>query len=133
MKTVLGKTLAAVLSVFALILIILSLSACGTYYGTYSDGVLGYTAYGNGVTVVCCAEEAEEVEIPSTFYCDEKSLPVTAISSRAFSKCSNLKKVKIPASVVSIEQSAFTGCLNITDLEISQDNPVYRSAGNCII
>ena len=46
-----------------------------------------------------------EIAIPAEI----EGLPVTRISSHAFSRCSNLASVTIPESVTSIDKAAFSG------------------------
>ena len=80
---------------------------------------------------------------------------VTTIEHGAFFQCFSLEKVILSDSVVRIESNAFTSCriktLNIgsgvtyistdsfggidelEEITISEDNPSYRSSGNCII
>ena len=46
---------------------------------------------------------------------------------------STLKSIEIPASVTYIESGVFAFCDNLTSITVAQNNPVYHSAGNCII
>ncbi len=58
---------------------------------------------------------------------------VTSIGSRAFYNCDLLTAVTIPASVTSIGYRAFYGCSALASIEVQSGNPVYHSAGNCLI
>ena len=44
-----------------------------------------------------------------------------------------LEKVTIPDSVTSIDNAAFFGCANLKTVLIDENNPVFHSAGNCVI
>ena len=66
----------------------------------------------------------KSVEIPKS---------VTSIGDWAFSGCSGLKSITIPDSVTSIGEDAFSGCSSLQEIIVAEGNPVYHSAGNCII
>ena len=47
-----------------------------------------------------------------------KGVPVTIIGNNAFMDCSNIKKVVIPNSIISIEWRAFRDCKNLKEITI---------------
>ena len=55
---------------------------------------------------------------------------VTSIGAYAFA-FTNMPSVIIPKNVTSIGQGAFSGCPNLTSVQIDDGNPVYDSRGNC--
>ena len=65
-----------------------------------------------------------EIELPGT---------VTTIGDFAFWYCGGVREVHIPASVTSLSGSAFNKCISLRTLTVDEENPVYRSEGNCII
>ena len=58
---------------------------------------------------------------------------VTSIGERAFDGCGGLTSITIPDSVTSIGDRAFDGCTGLTAIVVEEGNPVYHSAGNCLI
>ncbi len=67
------------------------------------------------------------------------SIPETVaeIGMAAFNGCSSLCEVTIPASVETIGNSfsgaLFGRCVNLTTVIVAENNPTFRSEGNCII
>ena len=55
------------------------------------------------------------------------------ICSSAFSGRTSLTSVTIPDSVTSIGNSVFCDCTSLTSITVADGNPVYHSAGNCLI
>lgn len=53
-------------------------------------------------------------EIPETY----NNKPVTVIGEFAFSSISNLKEIKLPTSIISIENGAFMNCTNLEKINI---------------
>ena len=81
------------------------------------DGVIGERAFARCINLT-------SVVIPDS---------VTSIGKDAFSGCSGLKSITIPDSVTSIGEYAFSGCSSLQEIIVAEGNPVYHSAGNCII
>lgn len=58
---------------------------------------------------------------------------VTSITDGAFYYLDSLKNVKIPNKITSIGAENFGFCPNIETVTVDAGNPVYHSAGNCLI
>lgn len=58
---------------------------------------------------------------------------VTSIREYAFARCKSLSSVHISAGVRVIESDILLGCINLTEIDVAKENPVYHSAGNCLI
>ena len=87
-----------------------------------SDGKQIVTKY-NGT-----AKETEVV-IPAEW----EGYPVTAIDTKAFYDSQYVISITIPDSVTYIAEDAFGHCENLESIIVLSGNPVYHSAGNCII
>lgn len=68
------------------------------------------------------------IEIPSII----NGKTVVSIGANAFAN-QQIVSLVIPASITSIGNNAFFGCDNVTNITIDNDNPIYKSDGNCII
>ena len=82
----------------------------------------------NGVTVIepntfAACPSLTEITIPQN---------ITTIEYNAFAVC-GFTEITIPKSVTSIGESAFRGCSDLSVLTVEAGNPVYHSAGNCVI
>ena len=58
---------------------------------------------------------------------------VTSIGDYAFYLCDELTSITIPAGINIIGDDAFRGCSGLTSITVATGNPVYHSAGNCLI
>ena len=76
--------------------------------------VLKYTAINNSTEYEVTGYTSVDANlvIPSTYY----GKPVTSIGKSAFSRCSSLESIAIPASVTSIGNSAFYKCTSLTKI-----------------
>ncbi len=100
---------------------------------------------GDSAFVDCCV--LTEITIPSNMTSIENhvfsgcsalteiTIPegVTSIESFAFWDCRGLAKIIIPSCVTNIEEGVFGGCSGFDSIEVSLENPVYYSEGNCLI
>ncbi len=77
-----------------------------------------------GERAFACCEKLEEIDIPAG---------VEVIGKEAFSDCHSLKKIHISETVTSIGKGAFDDCGDIEEITVAENNPVYRSRGNCLI
>ena len=80
----------------------------------------------------CCAYlsdmTVENLKVPSEY----AGFSVIGLCSDSYEN-HTLKSIEIPASVIYIDSGVFAFCDNLTSITIAQNNPVYHSAGNCII
>ena len=58
--------------------------------------------------------------------------PVTMIESFAFMDCTGLTSVTIPASVVALAISPFSGCTNLASITVDENNPEFASEGGIL-
>ncbi|MBN2683757.1 MAG: leucine-rich repeat domain-containing protein [Pontiellaceae bacterium] len=87
----------------------------------YED--LSYTSDGTSITITDCSTSATNVVIPATI----DNLPVTAIGSYALRDCTSLTSIAIPASVISIRNSAFSRCTCLACIDVDGANPSFSS------
>ncbi len=58
---------------------------------------------------------------------------VKSIGNKAFRWCVGLTNITIPENVTNIGECAFSSCDNLSSITVSEGNPIYHSAGNCLI
>ncbi len=114
----------------------------GTYY-TYMGHIFGSPSYSYNSRYV--PETLKSVTIlggsidSRAFYgCDSLTsvtlgAGVTGIGYNAFYSCGGLTSLTIGSGVTGIGDYAFEGCSGLTSITVGSGNPVYRSAGNCLI
>jgi hypothetical protein len=91
-----------------------ALTAAAAIHGQTAPDGIRYERNGGGVTVIRYAGKAAALVIPPEI----SGLPVTSIRLGAFSGCTDLTSVSIPASVTSIGAYAFSGCTGLTGVSI---------------
>lgn len=94
-----------------------------------ADGNPSYYSAGN-----CLIDSAAKSVIAG---CSSSVIPdsedVTSIADSVFYYFVNLKNVKIPSNVTSLGVENFSFCSNIETVTVASGNPVYHSAGDCLI
>ncbi len=95
------------------------------HYPDSSADVLEYKIINDEAVITGCDVSASgEIKIPETL----SGAPVTTIKDYAFYFCDGIEKVSIPASVTTIEPSAFyTAYGTIKGITVDNANPVYSS------
>jgi hypothetical protein len=68
------------------------------------------------------------VVIPSSY----KGKPVTIIGTHAFIDCTDITSITIPASVVALAISPFSGCTNLARIIVDENNPSFASEGGIL-
>ena len=58
---------------------------------------------------------------------------ITEIEDHAFIGCTGLKSITIPKSVTTIGRSAFEDCKGLVELDVSEENPVYKSVNGMLL
>ena len=95
-----------------------------------TDGYFTYTVENGEATLVRVdSATSGDIVLPDSF----EGAPLTAIGLYAFNSCYDMTGITIPASVVNIETSGLSSCEDLVSITVDEDNPVYHSAGNCII
>lgn len=109
-------------------------TACGAKL-PYTDG-LRFEEIDNGnAFAVVYVDRVSDVNIVIPAYHEGK--PVTALKGLLTSgdNVSELRiaSIEIPATVTSVDPRAFAGCTALNAIKVAADNPVYHSAGHCLI
>lgn len=74
-----------------------------------------FVKVGDGYHIIKYNGTDEELMLPTEY----EGLPVTGIDNNAFSGCTTLKRVRIPASIINIDARAFYNCSNLEDAYFS--------------
>ncbi len=103
-------------------LIVALLAATGAWAQEFTDNGLKYTVTDAATHTVeltgYVTKPTGALTIPATVTNEDTEYSVTSIGSRAFSSCSSLTEVNIPASVTNIGSSAFSSCYNLKAVTI---------------
>lgn len=91
------------------------------------DGI-AYEMMDDMETARVIGSQTQEALIPESVTISGHTLRVTSIADGAFSTDTMLTRVRIPASVVEIGQTAFKGCFNLEEISVSEQNDNYCSA-----
>ena len=82
------------------------------------DGVL-YAVSGSAVSLVCCPQGvAGAYEMPDD---------VTGLGAYAFENCGKITSLSVPEGVTALPLTAFAGTTAMTDIDVADDNPAFKS------
>lgn len=99
------------------------------FVGAEKDGIINtFFGYIFGAT----SYSMNSATVPASL----KNVKITSdkkIAAYAFSGCSTIESISIPASVVTIEAHAFNDCYGLKAMTVEAENPKYHSEGNCLI
>ena len=138
-------TLAVLLSLMSMATITVGAAIEGDFEYELIDGgtaveITGYTGAGGDVTIpsIIAGKPVTSIGYDAFSQCTSLTsvtIPnsVTTIGSSAFWTCISLTSIAIPNSVTSIGKAAFGYCTSLTSITVKIGNPVYHSAGNCLI
>lgn len=71
-----------------------------------------------------CGSNASSITVPEG---------VNTVGVRAFAECKNLHSVSLPSTVSEIGADVLRDCPSLVSISVADANPVYLSAGNCLI
>ena len=107
---------------------------------TISSGEIGAEMFqrNNTLEQITIGSGVKVVGESAFTYCDNlKKIIVNEgvkrIESNSFSHCENLTSITIPASVENIGERTFGYNVKLEEIQISEENIVYKSEGNCIL
>ncbi len=72
-----------------------------------------------------------DITIPDTITYNSNTYTVTSLADEAFSGCTNLTSISIPASVTSIGSNIFCRCDALETITVASGNSTYDSRDNC--
>lgn len=91
---------------------------------TTADGIFEYEVLEDGtISITGYRGTDTEVIIPETI----EGKKVTSIGERAFSQCTELTTINIPANVGEIRATTFYGCSNLKEINVDKDNKNFYS------
>ncbi len=93
---------------------------------------LVYVSQGNGTCYVAGIGSCEATDLKIPAYSPFGDA-VTRIGDGAFTNCSQLLSVTIPASVRTVGTGAFRGCSSLVSINVEADNSVYCSVGGVLM
>ncbi len=96
-----------------------------------AEGLLSFSLNNDGESYMlrsCVKRVAGDVLIPSTY----NDLSVTRIYTSAFSNGGMINTITIPDSVSTIDERAFSGCKELSDIILSEDNETFTVVDNVL-
>ena len=97
-------------------------------WGFEIDGI-SYSVSGRTAIITGCDHSIKEIVLPDSVDYNGKKYPVTEMAIRAFSQRSNLEKIKLPKSIISIGDQCFSECTSLKSVTLSDSlTTIGRSA-----
>lgn len=89
-----------------------------------------YTLRPDGKTVALTGYTASpkgDVVVPSAISSGSDAYEVTALGKKAFSGCTEMTGLLLPASIAHIENGAFEGCAKLASISVNEENAAFSS------
>ncbi len=99
---------------------------------------IGFNAFaGSGIEHIELPASVKKIDISAFHGCKNlKSVTLneglTTIGMSAFNQCSALEALHLPATLTDINVQVIQECTNLKALTVADENPVYKSQGNCL-
>ena len=94
------------------------------------DNMLLYSVESGEVSITGSLENVDNsLDVPSEI----DGIPVVRITGTAFTNCTGIRSVSIPASVTEIESGAFAKCVNLTEIIVDEANSAYTSVNGILL
>lgn len=87
-------------------------------WGFEIDGI-SYSVSGSTAKITGCYSSKKEIVLPDSVDYKGKKYPVTKMTIRAFAEKSNLEKIKLPKSIISIGDQCFYYCTSLKSVTFS--------------
>ena len=87
-------------------------------WGFEIDGI-SYSVSGCTAQITACYSSKKEIVLPDSVDYKGKKYPVTEMTIRAFARKSNLEKIKLPKSIISIGDQCFYYCTSLKSVTFS--------------
>lgn len=101
-------------------------------YATHSAVVIKTpNDFPEGIIALGYSEYSGDIVIPSSVVYYGEKYEVVGIGKGAFAGCKDLRSIKIPSSIINIEEYALLGSPNLDAIIVDPNNPKYDSRYNC--
>lgn len=117
-----------IFSAILVITMLMTMFTVPTYAATeYTSGIYTYTVSNGTATITKCNTTSSSVSVPSTL----GGYSVTGLSGSAFTSCSNLSSITIPASITNIttgSAGSWFYCSKLSSISVNSSNANYSSS-----
>ena len=73
-----------------------------------------------------------DLQLPSQVSYQDNVYTVTSIADWALNDCAEINSIVVPATVTTIGEKAFMGCLALRSIRVESGNPIYDSRDACM-